>query len=806
MDKITRIILTLFILGTSTAVFSQVANTACFDCHDDPEFTMEKKGKEISINVNPKKFSMSAHADLSCVECHIGYDPDEEPHTEVAKPVDCAACHDDNTKHMMRSAHAAELNCFSCHSNVHLPEPKDFAKNNCVSCHKDENKALMSSVHATIDERPECVTCHTPHTASTLGSEACLSCHTDAPEDISGRMAEFSLPETPGEFANMIHGDDLECSDCHGAHNVLKVDTLASPVHPVNLAQTCNECHDDVVEEFMKSEHSVALEEGFETAPTCIFCHNEHQAITITGNGSKMSRQLEVETCLSCHLDSEGVSERMTHTSSFIGGYKTSVHGRKFFEGDTTVAICSDCHGAHGALKAGDALSKVNKFNIAKTCGKCHTEIAEVYNASVHGDALREGLQDAPTCTDCHGEHNILEHTVANSPVAQGNVAVQVCGPCHNSVRLASKFGLPESNYSSYQDSYHGLAVRFGSTEVANCASCHGVHNILPSTDSLSTIHVSNLAETCGECHPGANANFTVGKVHVSATSGGDDILNWISSIYILIILITIGGMVVHNSLDLAKKVKEHYHDQYEKEITAHELAKRKKHYIRMTGNERIQHFVLFTTFFMLVITGFMLKFPDAWWVVLLRQWGGEPIFTLRSLLHRIAAVGMVGVSLYHIGYLFATKRGFGLFKDMLPKLQDAKDLVLMMKYYLGFSKSRPAFDRFGYIEKAEYWALIWGTIVMTLTGFALWFENQSMAWFSKLFIDVCEVIHYYEAWLAFLAIVVWHIYYVIFNPDVYPMNFTWLTGKISEEEMEKEHALELERIKKAEAEDESNN
>ncbi|MCB0270861.1 MAG: cytochrome B, partial [Calditrichaeota bacterium] len=79
-------------------------------------------------------------------------------------------------------------------------------------------------------------------------------------------------------------------------------------------------------------------------------------------------------------------------------------------------------------------------------------------------------------------------------------------------------------------------------------------------------------------------------------------------------------------------------------------------------------------------------------------------------------------------------------------------------------------------------------------------------AWFSKLFIDVCEVIHYYEAWLAFLAIVVWHIYYVIFNPDVYPMNFTWLTGKISEEEMEKEHALELERIKKAEAEDESNN
>ena len=129
-------------------------------------------------------------------------------------------------------------------------------------------------------------------------------------------------------------------------------------------------------------------------------------------------------------------------------------------------------------------------------------------------------------------------------------------------------------------------------------------------------------------------------------------------------------------------------------------------------------------------------------------------------------------------------------------RMQDIRDMVQVLKYNLGISKTKPKFGRFNYIEKSEYWALIWGTVVMTVTGIVLWFENHFMGWFSKTFVDVCNTIHYFEAWLAFLAIIVWHIYYVIFNPDVYPMNFAWLTGYLTEEEMEKEHPLELERIK----------
>ena len=119
-----------------------------------------------------------------------------------------------------------------------------------------------------------------------------------------------------------------------------------------------------------------------------------------------------------------------------------------------------------------------------------------------------------------------------------------------------------------------------------------------------------------------------------------------------------------------------------------------------------------------------------------------------------------------------------------------------MAGYYLGRRPDRPAYDRFGYVEKLEYWALVWGSAVMTVTGFALWFENQSLSVVPLWGLDLATVIHYYEAWLATLAIVVWHFYWVIFNPEVYPMSLVWLDGRLSAEAMEHEHPRELERLR----------
>jgi cytochrome b subunit of formate dehydrogenase len=133
----------------------------------------------------------------------------------------------------------------------------------------------------------------------------------------------------------------------------------------------------------------------------------------------------------------------------------------------------------------------------------------------------------------------------------------------------------------------------------------------------------------------------------------------------------------------------------------------------------------------------------------------------------------------------------------MRPRVQDLRDAAQMVRYWLGRSAHRPAFDRFGYVEKIEYWALVWGSLIMTATGFALWFENISLRYLPKWGLDLATVVHYYEAWLATLAILVWHFYWVIFNPAVYPMSLVWLTGRLSEEEMAHEHPRELDRLQK---------
>jgi cytochrome b subunit of formate dehydrogenase len=162
----------------------------------------------------------------------------------------------------------------------------------------------------------------------------------------------------------------------------------------------------------------------------------------------------------------------------------------------------------------------------------------------------------------------------------------------------------------------------------------------------------------------------------------------------------------------------------------------------------------------------------------------------------------MLSASLFHVYYIVLTQRGRELVRDLWFRIQDINDAVAVLKFNFGFSQKKPKFGRFSYIEKSEYWALVWGTIVMGITGFIMWFDNTFIGAFGKLGYDVSRLIHYYEAWLATLAIVVWHLYYVIFNPDTYPINLAFWNGNLSEQEMAEEHPLELEAIKKRELEE----
>ncbi|MBR9977719.1 MAG: cytochrome c3 family protein [Bacteroidetes bacterium] len=693
-----------FLVFGYVAVPGATAQTAedCLMCHSDPDLTMEKRGREISLYTNESVLKRSSHAKLPCVSCHTGFDPDEFPHKENIQPVQCTSCHQDAVvKHQF---HAVQL----------------------ASARED----------------------------GTLQSD---------------------------------------CKDCHGTHDILPLDNPSSSFHPDNLTSSCAKCHGDVTESFLASDHGNALQRGDDNAPTCISCHT----IDVTGHQGKLStvetKLVQDKLCLECHADAADVRKRMGPTVSFIRAYEGSVHGAALRGGNGDAANCVDCHGSHEMKRAFDPESRVHKLNIAEDCGQCHGEVMDEFNQSIHGQAIAGGNMGSPTCTDCHGEHNIFDVQDPRSPVFARNLAREVCSPCHESLALSEKYGLDTRQVRTYEDSYHGLALVGGSASVTNCASCHGVHNILPSSDPRSLIHKDNLVSTCGSCHPNASVRFATGKIHVSERNAEEDpILYWISTIYIILIIVIIGGMLLHNILDFRRKAIDKL--KIRRGHLPHHAGSVRLH-VRMTRNERLQHATLLISFFILVITGFMLRFPDSWWVILIRDIS-EYAFETRSLLHRIAGVVIIGVSMYHIFYLALTERGRQLFKDLLPRWKDATDAYGLIKYNLGISEIKPKFDRFSYIEKSEYWALVWGNIVMGATGIIMWFNEFFLEIFTKLGYDIARVVHYYEAWLATLAILIWHIYFVLFNPDVYPMNLAWLKGTITEEEMEHEHPLELERIR----------
>ncbi|HVU32932.1 MAG TPA: cytochrome b/b6 domain-containing protein, partial [Opitutaceae bacterium] len=569
---------------------------------------------------------------------------------------------------------------------------------------------------------------------------------------------------------------------------------------------------------FVASAHGRALSSHEQNAPDCLTCHREPvvpagAALRLAAAGrlpggepaplaraSLAQKLAQTKQCESCHVGKPNVADQALRGAKFIASFERSVHGAALHGGNANAANCVDCHGAHDMNRAMAADARLNKARVAETCAQCHEKEAAEYRQSVHAGALRRGNIDSATCTDCHGEHDIRAPKDPTSPVHATNVAQQVCGNCHASLKLTRKYGIASNTFQTFEDSYHGLAVRGGSVEVVNCASCHSSHAIKSQDDPTSTINKANLAKTCGQCHPGANTRFAVGKVHVSpdvgtGRDGNDPILYIIATIYVLLIIVVVGGMFLHNLLDFVKKVRRKLAIQkglIEEEHVAHRL------YLRMTAHERVQHGVLVLSFVTLVVTGFMLRYPEAWWVVAIRD-VSHRAFELRSWAHRIAGVVMIAGGVWHMYYLAFTQPGRSLFRALLPKWCDLTDPFRVAKYNLGLSSEKPAFGRFSYIEKAEYWALVWGTLLMGVTGAILWFENTSMGLFTKLGFDISRTIHFYEAILATLAIIVWHFYFVIFNPDIYPMNLAWLTGRMSEKEMLEEHPVYLAELKSAE-------
>jgi formate dehydrogenase subunit gamma len=225
-----------------------------------------------------------------------------------------------------------------------------------------------------------------------------------------------------------------------------------------------------------------------------------------------------------------------------------------------------------------------------------------------------------------------------------------------------------------------------------------------------------------------------------------------------------------------------------------------KRLYERFNIHHRIQHAIMAFGFTGLIVTGWPLKFPE----VAVSQWlaflvGGP---TNIGYIHRGLGVTLIAVSIYHIVYIgWMFMRGQRSM-EIMPNLNDAKEALGDIAYFFGLREHRPRFGRYNWVEKFEYFAVAWGTLVMVLTGLVIWAPAFAALHLPNWVINASVIIHDYEALLAGLAIFLWHFYWVHLHPDVYPMSTVWLHGMMTEHEMEHHHPRELEQLRANEGQD----
>jgi cytochrome b subunit of formate dehydrogenase len=599
-----------------------------------------------------------------------------------------------------------------------------------------------------------------------LLSAQCLDCH-GRPDfsttDSTG--TRVSLYVNQAVFSNSIHGP-LDCTDCHS--------TVTSIPHAAKLPPVdCGDCHDDIAAVYQY--HGFKKQTPGALFPDCHDCHGTHDILPPSDPKSSANDNNLPRTCGRCHEDNAIVGRYHIPMTTPVKIYETSVHSHRRADGSGLVASCIDCHSkqgtAHVVLAPNNPNSTIYAFNISATCGQCHRKIQEAYERGVHGQAAAKGETDAPICTDCHGAHAILPVDHPGSRVSPTRVSLTVCAPCHSNDQLSLRFGLPTNIMETWQHSYHGLKSTDGDPRVANCSSCHGAHLILPATDPASSISPANVHATCSKCHASITEQLAMIEIHKTKGVFLNQVGRTVRAIYIVAIIVIIGAMVVHWIINLQKRIR---------------VLNRGKQVERMKRNELWQHTLLMVTFTTLAITGFAFHYSGSWWAKRLFGWPGG--FTARRIIHLVTAVLFVGTAVWHVVYLFS-RRGRSFARDIRPRARDFRQFFQAMAYDLGLRAKPPGFSRFSYIEKAEYWALVWGTVVMTVTGAALWFSPTTEHLFKVGAVGVMLVIHFYEAILAGLAIVVWHFYSTVFNPPVYPNNPSWYTGKMPLEMYREEHS-----------------
>lgn len=345
--------------------------------------------------------------------------------------------------------------------------------------------------------------------ASAWGQESvtsCDKCHEDR-RFLTGKTEtseqDQALFVTRDMLMQSAH-EELSCASCHVQH------ARGYPHDTDAIANQCSTCHEAEQDDWAQSVHAENYAAAGDAAG-CVTCHTAH---TVYSQDDERSPSYDLNVaglCAGCHADSTIVGTYFSAVEDSLAAtavalYHETVHGTRVTEAGLVVsATCSDCHRPHRTLPSVSPGSSLHRDSIPGTCGRCHEEELDTYTAAAHGAASQEESGDEhepgltpPNCVDCHTAHGIVEAHEPN----WFRGTVEECGQCH------------ERLYQTYLGTYHGKVTRLGGELAAKCSDCHTAHDMRPATDSLSSVHESNVVATCQNCHETASESFAKFYVH----------------------------------------------------------------------------------------------------------------------------------------------------------------------------------------------------------------------------------------------------------------------------------------------------
>ena len=616
--------------------------------------------------------------------------------------------------------------------------------------------------------------------------ETCFDCHSDKDMTKDVKGTKQSLFVEGQQFKGSVHGT-LACRDCH-----TKLTDKHQEGTETYTDVDCSGCHTGQAKSYATSIHGMSQTMGATAAAYCHDCHGNHYIVPVSRHDSPVYKMNLPRTCAKCHANKILNDEYKMKFPKVGDQYQESIHGMALLQKGLIVApSCNDCHGVHDIKRSVDRSSPINHANVAKTCGKCHVTVEEIYNKSIHGQLLAKGDPRGPVCIQCHSAHQI-ETPVSGHFKAGSDM---VCGKCH------------ADRLEHYRDTYHGKAMALGkansASAVAACYDCHGHHDVLRAADPNSRLSPGNIVNTCKQCHAKASVSFTKYAPHANPMDRKNyPTLHYVFIVMTALLVFTFTLFGGHTLLWLFRSIWLYRHDSKQFREAKIKIQADDEQYTRFQPFERFLHILVVTSFLLLTITGMPLKFYYTDWAkAIFSFFGGADV---ARTLHHFGAVITFVYFVLHVSTTLAhlwRNRDFmndpetGAFRlsrifkamahpdSMIPTKQDVKDFVDHNKWFFG-KGPRPEFDRWTYFEKFDYLAVFWGVFAIGVSGLIMWFPEFFSKFMPGWMINVSLIVHSDEALLAAGFIFTVHFFNTHFRLEKFPMDTVIFSGRISKSEM----------------------